>query len=579
QQLWSSILDSVSSSRAIPSKNVIILGEPSTGKTTLSNALLQRSNQRSRAEQQEGGGTSSVDFAIGYEWGNVKDEADEDILARLSVYTVPSSSPAHLALVPHFLPPKTSLSQTLVMIVLDWARPSTFLDQLRIWLEWVDRWAQGDGARELEVMREEGKERLQSHIQHYTEPAANSEAIPSTGANMLSSTLLPLSQGVFTHNRSGVPIVVVCAKADKIDDDAGGPSGMGGMGGLAKNKGAGWEERTDGIMQVLRTICLKYGAGLFYTSSSQPISLVQLRSYVLHLLFMPPPPAAPDQPPAKYLFPFRQRPNLLDRDRIAIPAGWDSWGKIGVVRDGFNCAKWEEAWERDVGEGGAPGGACDMYRAFVGMTDDDETPGLPPLVTTEPEQSFLSRQYEMLAKDPEDPRIKFREPQKLGEAGVVGPMGSSSFNMPTVVKAMTQMEGEDVAARLARMGGGAAANAQRNWDPRANTPILAPLTVPSLPNGGPPSSTAVRAVNKTGLGVATPGSNPTTPGGASATGGKSQHEVLQDFFQSLLQKGGGASTNTPASAVNPAIPVAVTAPDPPHNGITTDDDVVEDQEE
>lgn len=87
---------------------------------------------------------------------------------------------------------------------------------------------------------------------------------------------------------------------------------------------------------------------------------------------MPPPPAAPDQPPAKYLFPFRQRPNLLDRDRIAIPAGWDSWGKIGVVRDGFDCAKWTEAWERDVDEGGAAGGACDMYRAFVGVTDVDE---------------------------------------------------------------------------------------------------------------------------------------------------------------------------------------------------------------
>lgn len=88
-----------------------------------------------------------------------------DILARLSMYTVPSSSPAHLALVPYFLPPKSSLSQTLVLIVLDWTRPSTFLDQLRIWLEWVDRWAQGDGARELEVMREEGKERRKPRTQ------------------------------------------------------------------------------------------------------------------------------------------------------------------------------------------------------------------------------------------------------------------------------------------------------------------------------------------------------------------------------------------------------------------------------
>jgi len=29
------------------------------------------------------------------------------------------------------------------------------------------------------------------------------------------------------------------------------------MGGMVKGKGGEWEERTDGVMQVLRTICLK----------------------------------------------------------------------------------------------------------------------------------------------------------------------------------------------------------------------------------------------------------------------------------------------------------------------------------
>src|SRR5258708_16644830 len=38
------------------------------------------------------------------------------------------------------------------------------------------------------------------------------------------------------------------------DDDIGVASGMGGM---VKRKGEEWEERTDGIMQILRTVCLK----------------------------------------------------------------------------------------------------------------------------------------------------------------------------------------------------------------------------------------------------------------------------------------------------------------------------------
>lgn len=78
QNLWSSILDSVSSSRAIPSRNVIILGEPNSGKSTLSNALLQKSNQQSRGRTEEDSKSkSSKEFAIGYEWANVKDEAEE----------------------------------------------------------------------------------------------------------------------------------------------------------------------------------------------------------------------------------------------------------------------------------------------------------------------------------------------------------------------------------------------------------------------------------------------------------------------------------------------------------------------
>lgn len=34
-------------------------------------------------------------------------------------------------------------------------------------------------------------------------------------------------------------------------------AGASGMGSMVKGKAGDWEERTDGIMQVLRTICLK----------------------------------------------------------------------------------------------------------------------------------------------------------------------------------------------------------------------------------------------------------------------------------------------------------------------------------
>jgi dynein light intermediate chain 1 len=82
-----------------------------------------------------------------------------DTLARLSVYTVPSFAPEYTSLLPHFVPPRTALPHTLVMIALDWTRPWTFVDELETWLRWVEKWARGDGARELEIVREESRER------------------------------------------------------------------------------------------------------------------------------------------------------------------------------------------------------------------------------------------------------------------------------------------------------------------------------------------------------------------------------------------------------------------------------------
>ena len=52
--------------------------------------------------------------------------------------------------------------------------------------------------------------------------------------------------------------------------------------------------------------------------------------------------------PHRNPFKFSEKPNILDRDRILVPAGWDSWGKIGVLREGFDAKAWGEAWDRDI---------------------------------------------------------------------------------------------------------------------------------------------------------------------------------------------------------------------------------------
>jgi len=69
ENLWSSILDSVSSTRSIPSKQVLILGEKSSGRSTLASGLLGRPLDTTSKD--------NADFALGYDWADVRDDADE----------------------------------------------------------------------------------------------------------------------------------------------------------------------------------------------------------------------------------------------------------------------------------------------------------------------------------------------------------------------------------------------------------------------------------------------------------------------------------------------------------------------
>jgi dynein light intermediate chain 1 len=201
-----------------------------------------------------------------------------------------------------------------------------------------------------------------------------------------------------------------------------------------------------------------------------------------------------------------------------VPAGWDSWGKIAVLRDGFDAKAWGEAWERDLSSDAGidlddEAGARKLYAALVQDQGPKPTP-LPPLNNPTPEQAFLAKNYDENARRADrDPRGIFRTPTDASappSAGLVGPLGSSSFSLPTVERALAEMEGSGAGASLGGLGLGRRAGAP-------TSPIL----------GSAPSPT--------------------------------QHEVLQNFFKSLLNsKDRAASPGT--SAVSPG---AATGKPPP----------------
>ena len=262
------------------------------------------------------------------------------------------------------------------------------------------------------------------------------------------------------------------------------------------------------------------------------------------------PSSAEAQAPVRNLFPFSHKPNTLDRDRIVIPAGWDSWGKISVMRDGFDAKMWGEAWERDLESGEQGTGEAGAKKAYATLVPDQgskviilcspffiilftalQPPPLPPFNNPVPEQAFLAKNYdENSKKSDRDPRGAFRNPAEFAgaSAGIVGPLGSSSFNLPNVERALSEMESGIGTASTSTIEG------TRRLAGRAGTtgrPGLSPLGTSSSP-------TNVNSVRSPG----SPSGNTGTPGAT----GQSQHEVLQNFFQSLL------STNTKDRTANAA---------------------------
>lgn len=139
---------------------------------------------------------------------------------------------------------------------------------------------------------------------------------------------LPLDEGVLDDNL-GVGIVVVLTKSDTL-------------GKLERDRDFR-EEQFDYAQQVLRTICLKYGAALFSTAQSRAASFTVLRQYLLHRLL----PLNASQSASASRYSFAHAPSTIERDVLLVPSGWDSWGKIVALREGFSPRSTAQGWEKD----------------------------------------------------------------------------------------------------------------------------------------------------------------------------------------------------------------------------------------
>ena len=116
------------------------------------------------------------------------------------------------------------------------------------------------------------------------------------------------------------------------------------------------------------------GASLIYTSISVPNSLPTLIHSTLGI--------------HSQLKKQSVKHNVVDRDQVLIPPNWDSWGKIRVLREGFDVEGTSTGWSIDI-----------QASASAAAKGAPETKDVEPSPSTSPKGAVLHT-YESAIPDP-----------------------------------------------------------------------------------------------------------------------------------------------------------------------------------
>lgn len=287
QKLWEKILRDSSQSKRYSEGNLILVGRPGTEIKSLLSALQRGpaslgrnthfTNLLSPAE------TRPASSPLEYSYINSKDPADgtNEKLSKVNIYSL--EQPELKALLSFALNSKT-LNRTLFGVVLDWEQPWRFRQDLETW---IDIWHETLG-KVLSTLPLEEQDQLvknvEDYIKNYREPGTSSNALED----------LPLPEGVLEVNL-GIPILIICNKSELVWN-------------IDKNTEQN-EKILDVALKTLRETCVSYGASLFYVSSRSNANISVLYDYLMHRF---------------YGFNFNHKSNIITRDQIFIPSGWDS---------------------------------------------------------------------------------------------------------------------------------------------------------------------------------------------------------------------------------------------------------------
>ncbi|GAO51541.1 hypothetical protein SAICODRAFT_17400 [Saitoella complicata NRRL Y-17804] len=477
EEIWSTMLSSVSATKAIPLKNVFILGGGATGAQEFVESLMRvQGAEKKRARQRKHTQAPlTTELALGYTYLDIEEAEHEDILTRLGLYTLPAPAPSYEPILAQAVA-ASPIPDNLLLILLDWATPWTWLSEIRKWVRTLKRVT--SRIRESDALAEEAMDKLmedwEMRIRNYTENATAT----ATSEAAVSDVSLPLSSGQF-DDPLGLPLMVVCHNADKTESIA--------------REANFKDEQFDFIQQYLRTVLLKHGAGLHYTTPFLTETTSALFNAIQSAFSLP--TAAPTP-----------KANVIARDAVIIPFGWDSWGKIRVLREGFDVEGVHAGWAVDLKEDSndTEASAIEVYEDVIKDPKQASSAVLAlgasdSITHCAAEQDFLTEQLKILEKKASESKEAPSSASQMSASSnfsyTNSALGPVSFNVGGI-----QVDADDVDERLRRLK-----------DRKSIKPSSSDVTLDGI------------------------------------DGGKAQTEVLQNFFNSLLTKKANKPTTSGGS--------------------------------
>ncbi|OLL23943.1 Cytoplasmic dynein 1 light intermediate chain 2 [Neolecta irregularis DAH-3] len=132
--LWSTMLNSVSSSQRLPTKNIIVLGGGANGCKDFVDSLWSSIGGKRGRRMED----IADKLAMGFTYFDIEDNEHDELLARLGLYTMPTFNESYTALVGSILN-AASLPHCVVCVLLDWEHPWTWARELRTWMRMVKK--------------------------------------------------------------------------------------------------------------------------------------------------------------------------------------------------------------------------------------------------------------------------------------------------------------------------------------------------------------------------------------------------------------------------------------------------------